>query len=113
MGTLGISELFLIVLIVGLLYVPFYLRKKFPMRIWLSVILGFIYPWGQFYIKKNSIVYVIGLVILAFFLNLFLSELIAVIILDLIGAIIGYYRVNKEIQISALIENNKRNHLAS
>jgi hypothetical protein len=65
MGGIGVPELLVIAIFLGLIAFPlwlsYFLRKKFPRRIWIGMLLAFFFPaLGQWYLE-GALWWIVGL----------------------------------------------------
>ncbi len=73
---------------------PFLLRNKYPNKIWLAVLLGFLNPFGQFYIKKNGVWFALGLIVVGMIIKIILFPSFNLVsITALPSAMINYFRI--------------------
>ena len=97
-------ELIFILLVIVYLSLPFLLRAKFPNKLWLAVILGFLNPVGQFYVRKNAIWYFLGLVLfgtITFSLIFFKFDYLStnynpITLMSIPGAVMNFLRLRNE-----------------
>lgn len=98
---MGSAEVFLIVIGILWLLLPFVLRRWYSGRVWVAVVLGFMYPLGQVYVKEKAWRYVIGLAIFAWLFHKFgvyaASPVVYLILVCGSGALIAYYRIKGEL----------------
>ena len=96
---IGIPELIvIIILLLSLfiqLYLPIFLKKRYPLKMWLGILLSIIlFPFGHLYIDRAAI-YIIALIIVAALSQALTGELGFSVI---VSPIIMYFRISKEIK---------------
>jgi hypothetical protein len=95
---LGIPELIVIIIALVILfvqfYLPIYLRRIYPLKIWLGILLSILLiPFGHLYVDGSAI-YIITLIVVAVVSKAFTGGFILAVIAS---PIIMYYRISKEI----------------
>ena len=87
--------LIILVIIVGPILLSLFLRKKYPRKMWVGIVLSFFFaPFGQLYLEGGAVYIIALIVIIAVALQygtgyFFLS--------NIVSAIIMYYRMRKVI----------------
>lgn len=97
---LGIPELIVILLLILLLvlniWLPDYLRKKYPNKIWIGLILCFLFlPLGQLYVDGAAIWIIALFVSMGIFRSIFGDSTLAWLSTSILSAMIIYYRLLK------------------
>jgi len=94
-GTQEIVILFLFGLIVLFMALPFILRKYYPNKIWIGILLCLVSGMGQFYLH-GGLKYFIGIALLYIVLKEIVGNmLIAMLIADIFSAGVMYWRFLK------------------
>lgn len=98
--TIGFYELLILLLGLFVVFIPFFitifLRKRYPGKIWLGILLSIILnPIGQLYIEK-AIIYIIILFVFFSLSNALISNVgLSWFFTDILSAMIMYYRLIK------------------
>lgn len=95
-GTQEIIVIFLILFAFTILYLPFLLRRRYPNKLWIGLILCFVSGTAQFYLP-GGLKYFIGLIILYVLLEQYIgNSLYALFIVDFFQLGVMYWRFLKQ-----------------
>ena len=97
---IGAPELIVIIIILLLLVLPiwlsFFLRKKYPGKVWLGLLLAFLFtPSGQFYVE-GAILWIIALFVCHVIFKAVVGNIaLAWLLTSILSSMIMYYRLLK------------------
>jgi hypothetical protein len=100
MGGVGIPELLVIALVIGSVAFPvwlsYFLRKKYPRRIWIGMLLAFLFPpLGQLYLE-GALWWILGLSLMFSVFKIASGNTqFAGLSLMILSAMVMYYRLLK------------------
>ena len=95
---MGIPEILTILILIALIIFPvwlsIFLRKRYPKRIWIALILGFFFPaFGQFYVAEKVGWYVLGLGLCFVLFKVIFGSQGAWLLVSVLSSLTLWYRV--------------------
>lgn len=98
MAGIGMQEIIIIlllVIVVAFAFIPLILRRYYPNKLWLGIILALFFGTGQFYLA-GGLKYFLGLAFLYVILKTILQDqIVAFLITDLLSGGVMYWRFLK------------------